>query len=139
MHTSRRVFAVAILLVVAFGSNGLIAQEAEFSAEEPSETRVVDGTVLNPGATQPIDIQFEFTGSEEDLEAAILVPGMDLRVELLEPRFREESFTFAFQEPGGGDRIECTLFRNRDGSFDGDCMEEDGGAPGQMTVEPTGY
>lgn len=140
MHTSKRAAVFALLFGAAFGTSPMAAQEVK-SGEEgaPSESRIVDATVLNPGSTQPMDIQFEFTGSEENLRAAILVPGVDLRVELLEPRFHEKTFTFAFQEPGGGDRIECTLFRNRDDSFDGDCMEEGGGAPGQMTLEPTGY
>ena len=140
MHTSTRAAGLAILFAAAFGASGLAAQEATAgAAETPSESRVVDGTVLNPGATEPMDIQFEFTGSGDDLQAAILVPGVDMRVELLEPHFAEKKFTFAFQEPGGTDRIECDLFRKRDDSFQGDCMKEGGGAPGQITIEPSGY
>lgn len=81
----------------------------------------------DPGTQSPVD-----PGNEA-------VPGANLRVELLEPHFAEKKFTFAFQEPGGTDRIECDLFRKRDDSFQGDCMKEGGGAPGQITIEPTGY
>lgn len=127
------------MFVAAFGASELAAQEAASAGETSSESHIVDGTVLNPGATEPMDIQFEFTGAGDDLAAAILVPGANLRVELLEPRFLAKKFTFAFVEPGGTTRIECDLFRKRDDSFQGDCMEEGGGAPGQITIEPTGY
>lgn len=140
MSKSARAAGVAILFATVFGASDLAAQgTASDDAAAPSESHVVDGTVLNPGATEPMDIQFEFTGSGDDLQAAILVPGANLRVELLEPRFLEKKFTFAFVEPGGTTRIECDLFRKRDDSFQGDCMEEGGGAPGQITIEPTGY
>ena len=140
MNRSARTAGLAILFAAAFGASEVVAQEAASGGgETPSERRVVDGTVLNPGATEPMDIQFEFTGSGEDLQAAILVPGASLRVDLLEPLFLEKQFTFAFHEPGGTDRIECALFRANDDSFKGDCLEEGGGAPGQMTLEPTGF
>lgn len=139
MHTKTRTPGLAFLFVAAFGASELSAQEAASAGAASPEDHIVDGTVLNPGATVPMDIQFAFAGSGDDLEAAIVVPGANLRVELLEPLFTDEKFTFAFQEPGGTDRIECDLFRKRDDSFQGDCMKEGGGAPGQITVEPTGY
>lgn len=140
MSSSARTAVFIALFAVASGASDIAAQEAASTAAEASpEAHVVAATVLNPGATAPMDINFEFTGSGDDLEAAIVVPGVNLRVELLEPRFHEKKFTFAFIEPSGTDRIECTLFRDRDDSFSGDCAEQGGGAPGQMTLEPTGY
>lgn len=140
MSASARTALLVALFAAASGASELTAQDAmSADAETPPEPHVVAGTVLNPGGTVPMDVSFEFTGSGDDLQAAILVPGMNLRVELLEPQFDETKFTFAFVEPGGNERIECTLFRDRSDAFSGDCMQEGGGAPGQMTVEPTGY
>ena len=140
MHKSARAAGFAVLFAAALGASELTAQEAASGDREtPSESRVVDGTVMPPGVTEPMDMHFEFTGSGDDLQATIHVPGANVRVELLEPLFDEDTFTFAFHEPDGTDRIECVLFREADDSFKGDCMEEGGGAPGQMTLEPTGF
>lgn len=140
MPKSLRAAGFAVLFAAALGASELAAQEAVSENEEtPSESRVVDGTVMPPGAPEPMDIHFEFTGSGNDLQATIHVPGANVRVELVDPVVGEKQFTFAFYEPDGTDRIECTLLRASDDSFKGDCLETDGGAPGQMTLEPTGF
>lgn len=140
LNRSARAAGFAVLFAAALGASELTAQEAASGEEEtPSESHVVDGTVMPPGATEPMEMHFEFKGSGDDLQATIHVPGANVRVELLEPLFNENAFTFAFHEPDGTNRIECVLFREGDDSFKGDCMEEDGGAPGHMTMEPTGF
>lgn len=140
MHKSARVAGFAVLFAAALGASELGAQETASGDEEtPAESRVVDGTVMPPGAPEAMDIHFEFTGSGDDLRATIHVPGANVRVELVDTVVGEKQFTFAFYEPDGTDRIECVLLRADDDSFKGDCMEESGEAPGQMTLEPTGF
>ena len=138
---NRSTFALlAAGMFVLSTTSDLRAQEAEAeapdtAAEAPAEVQVVGATFLNPGALEPMALNAEFTGSGNDLAAALSVPGMDLRVELNELLITADKFTFSFIEPGGELTVECSLFKLDDGSFRGDCFAGDDGSSAEMTIE----
>ncbi|MDH3428160.1 MAG: hypothetical protein OEM23_06970 [Gemmatimonadota bacterium] len=128
------VLAVGTFLVAAHGLHAQeAAPEAAEAAEAASDVQVVGATFLNPGAMEPMALNAEFTGSGDDLTAALTVPGMDLRVELNELLITDDTFTFSFLEPGGTLTIECSLYKLDDASFRGECFAGDDTA--EMTIE----
>ncbi len=106
---------------------------AEATADTPSDVQFVDATLLNPGAFEPMALNIEFSGSGDEWAAAITVPGLEMRIELLDLLLSEDKFSFSMVPPGG-DEIECTLYQLSDDSFRGDCFD-DGGTGVEMTID----
>ena len=127
---------IALLAAGAFlfaGVSHVHAQEAADAGEEDVEVavdvdvRVVAGSVVNPGDVDPMDLNFEFSGAGESLQAEITVPGAEgMRIVMNELLITDTRFTFSFQAPGNSSYIECDLERMQDDSFYGDCFDDEG-------------
>jgi hypothetical protein len=125
---------LAVLTIGAFlmAATGLHAQEAAAEAEAPAaatpaDLQVVAGSVLNPGTVDPMPLNFEFTGSGDDLEGAITVPAVeDMRIVMNDLMLTDSRFTFSFNAPGNEELIECDLERQDDDSFAGECFDDAG-------------
>jgi len=134
------VFAGASDLRAQDGDDETVAEAAAESAsdavaEVASDVQVVDASILNPGAMEPMDLNVEFSGSGDELAAAITVPGMEMRIELNEMLFTDDTFSFSFIAPGEDLVIECSLFELGDESFRGECFAGDDGTTAEMTIE----
>ena len=106
---------------------------ADATADAPSDVQVVDATILNPGAFEPMALNVEFSGFGDSMTAALTVPDMEgFRMEMNDLRFSDKGLTFTFLEPGGT-TIDCDLMRLEDDSFRGEC--DAGGVPIEMTIE----
>jgi hypothetical protein len=93
----------------------------------------VDAAIIRPGAFEPMALNVEFSGSGDELAAAITVPGAaGMRMEMSDLLISDEAFKFSFLEPGGTN-IECSLIRLEDDSFRGECGSG-GGDPVEMTI-----
>ena len=138
----RSIFALLAAGIFVFaGTSDLRAQEADTEAaaettaeaatETPSDLQVVEATILNPGAFEPMEFNVEFSGSGDDLDAAITIPGTEMRIEMNDLLVADEEFTFSLVDPGGSE-IECTLYQLDDDSYRGECT--DGGEAAEMTL-----
>ncbi len=106
---------------------------ADATADVTADVQVVDATILNPDAFEPMALAIEFSGSGDEWAAALTVPGMEMRIELLDLLLTEDEFTFSLVPPGD-DLIECALYQLDDDSFRGECVDDDG-TSGEMTIE----
>ncbi len=128
----RSTFAVLTMGAFLMAAPGLHAQEAGAEAEAPAveapaDLQVIAGSILNPGSVDPMPLNFEFTGSGDDLEGAITVPAVeDMRIVMNELMLTDSRFTFSFQAPGNSNYIECDLERQDDDSFSGECFDDTG-------------
>jgi hypothetical protein len=105
---------------------------ADATADVLSGVQVVDATFLNPGSFEPMALAIEFSGSGDEWAAALTVPGMEMRIELLDLLLTEDEFSFSLV-PSGDDLIECKLYQLDDDSFRGECVDDEG-TPGEMTI-----
>jgi hypothetical protein len=127
-------------MFIVSGTSGLVAQEVaadaseEVAADGQTDIQVVEATILNPGAFEPMDLNVEFSGSGDDLAAVISIPGMDMRIDLADLLLADDEFSFSLINPGG-QLIECNLYQLDDESFRGDCTDGDGEAA-EMTLGP---
>ena len=129
MKTAGMAVLAAGLLLGATSS--LAAQDGT----DAPEVRVIPGTFTNENNIDPMDLNFEFSGSGETLEAAITIPGVEsLRIEMNDLLLTDELFNFSFVEPSGTEVIECSLERLSDDSFRGECFGSEGS--GEMTIDP---
>lgn len=137
----RSTFALfAAGMFVFAGASDLRAQDGdagtadEAATETPSDVQIVEATILNPGAMEPMDLNVEFSGSGDELAAAITLPGMEMRIELTDLLITDDAFSFSFTAPGEDLVIDCSLFRLGDESFRGDCFAGDDGTSAEMTI-----
>lgn len=113
--------------LVAASATHLHAQEVDADADTPSDVRVVEGSITNPGSVDPMPLNFEFSGSGDGLAAAITVPAVaDMRIVMNELMLTDSRFTFSFAAPGDETLIECDLERQDDDSFEGECFDDEG-------------
>ncbi len=138
----RSTFALlAAGMFVFAGTSNLHAQEAaadpvvdateQADSEAATDVQVVEATILNPGAFEPMELNVEFSGSGDDLAAAIMIPGMEMRFELTDLLLVDDEFSFLFVSPGGQE-VECTLYELDDTSFRGECLAD--GEVAEMTI-----
>ncbi len=106
---------------------------ADATADIASDVQVVDATFQNPGSFEPMALAIEFSGSGDEWAAALTVPGMEMRIELLDLLLTEDEFTFSLVPPGD-DLIECALYQLDDDSFRGECVDDEG-MSGEMTID----
>ncbi len=105
---------------------------ADATEEVPSDVQVVEASIINPGAFEPMALNVEFSGSGDDLAATITIPGMEMRIALDDLLLTDDLFSFSLVNPGG-QAIECSLYQLDDESYRGECM--DGGGEGaEMTI-----
>ncbi len=108
------------------------AEAAAAATEEaPSDVQLVEASILNPGAFEPMELNVEFSGSGDNLAAAITIPGMEMRIGLDDMLLTDDLFSFSFVNPGG-QAVECSLFRLDDNSFRGECLAD--GEVAEMTI-----
>jgi hypothetical protein len=136
----RSIFALLAAGIFVFsGTSDLRAQEAaadvteEVVAETPIDVQVVEATIINPGAFEPMDLNVEFSGSGDELAAAITIPEMDMRIDLNDLLISDDEFSFSLVNPGG-QAIACTLYQLDDDSYRGDCMAEGDDESAEMTL-----
>lgn len=134
----RSIFALLTAGMFVFaGTSDVLAQDAaadvteEVVVETQIDVQVVEATILNPGAFEPMELNVEFSGSGDDLAAAITVPGMEMRIELTDLLLVDDEFSFSLINPGGQE-IDCTLFELDDTSFRGECLAD--GEIAEMTL-----
>ncbi len=99
--------------------------DAAATVEAPSDLQVVEASFLKPGAFEPMALNVEFSGSGDDLAAAITIPGTEMRFELTDLLLVDDEFSFSLVTDGGN-AMECWLYQVDDDSFRGECMAEDG-------------
>lgn len=100
--------------------------------DTPSDVQVVDASIVNPGAVEPMALNVEFSGSADEWAGALTIPGMEMRIDLDDMLLTDDLFSFSLVN-SGGQEIECSLFRLDDDSFRGECT--DGGGEGaEMTI-----
>ena len=87
-------------------ADATIEPAADATADIASDVQVVDATFQNPGSFEPMALAIEFSGSGDEWAAALTVPGMEMRIELLDLLLTEDEFTFSLVPPGD-DLIEC--------------------------------
>ena len=137
MRRSTFALFVAGMFIIA-GTTDLRAQDAaaadETTAEIPTDVQIVAATIINPGAFEPMDLNVEFSGSGDDLAAAITIPGMEMRIDLNDLLVADDEFSFSLINPGG-QTIECNLYQLDDESFRGECFAGDDGTTAEMTIE----
>ena len=140
----RSILALLTVGIFVFASSSdLRAQEAaaeapadaseEAAPETPTDVQVVEATIINPGAFEPMELNVEFSGSGDDLAAAITIPGMEMRIDLNDLLVADDEFSFSLVNPGG-QAIECALYQLDDESYRGECMAEGEGEPAEMTL-----
>jgi hypothetical protein len=134
----RSTFALlAAGMFIFAGTSELSAQDAaaadETTAETPTDVQVVEATIINPGAFEPMDLNVEFSGSGDDLAAVITIPGMEMRIDLNDLLVADDEFSFSLINPGG-QAIECNLYQLDDESYRGECMAEGEGEAAEMTL-----
>jgi len=133
MRFSTALFAALLLLAAAPSLQAQDAGGDDGAAPDAVQATIVDATFMSPDQMQPTEVQVEFTGSGDDLGGTILVPGADLRIELLEMMLSDDRLTFTFEDPGGAATIDCSLNHLKDHSFRGPC--EAGGQTVEMTID----
>jgi len=135
----RSTFALLTAGMFVFaGTSDVLAQEAADVAEEvvvetQIDVQVIEATIMNPGAFEPMELNVEFNGSGDDLAAAITIPGMEMRIDLNDLLVADDEFSFSLVNPGGQE-IECTLYELDDASYRGECMAVGEGEAAEMTL-----
>jgi len=121
------------------GTTDLRAQDAaadvteDVVVETQIDVQVVEATIINPGAFEPMDLNVEFSGSGDDLAAAITIPGMEMRIDMNDLLVGDDEFSFSLVNPGG-QAIDCTLYQLDDESYRGECMAEGEDESAEMTL-----
>ena len=117
-----RIAKSPIILAVALTAGAVAPGQAMAQQEAGGKDQVVDGSVLNPGATEPLVLNFNCSGAGEDLAGAITVPGVEaLRMDLRDVVVTTDRFMFVYTSPDGTE-IECTLLEEGGEGFRGECM-----------------
>ncbi len=138
MRRSISALLVAGIFVFA-GTSDVLAQDAaadvaeEVVVETQIDVQVVEATIINPGAFEPMELNVEFSGSGDDLAAAITIPGMEMRIDLTDLVLANDEFSFSLTNPGGQE-IECSLYQLDDESYRGECTAEGEDEAAEMTL-----
>jgi len=118
--------AVALALLLAVGP----ARGQELA------TGTWTGTVTPPEEAS-IEVQYEVSYDEEGaLQITLLPPagvGAPPSIPFREEALTEESLTFSWT--AGSTDLDCELLLLEDGSFEGECVDDDG-MPGYLTMVP---
>lgn len=130
-------------MFVLAGTSNLHAQEAaadpvvdateQADSEAATDVQVVEATIFSPDAFEPMELNVEFSGSGDDLAAAITMPGMEMRIDLTGLVLTDDEFKFSMTSPGG-EEVECTLYQLDDASYRGECMAEGEDDFAEMTL-----
>lgn len=118
--------AVALALTLAVGP----ARGQELA------TGTWTGTVTPPGETA-LEVQYEVSYDEEGALAITLLPpagvGAPPSIPFNDIALEDEALTFGWS--AGDTALDCELLLLEDGSFEGECVDEDG-VPGFLTMVP---
>lgn len=122
----------AILAVVALA---LFVAVAPANAQE-LEAGTWTGTVTPPD-DPTFDVEYEVSYDEEGALAITLIPpagsGAPPSIPFRDAAFEDEALTFSWT--AGSTALTCELLLLEDGSFEGECVDEDG-VPGHLTMVP---
>lgn len=120
--------AVAVLLVASVSTASVpVAQELQAGNWT--------GTVAAPDGVV-IDAVFVVTNTDDVLGIAIQIPEVGVTLETIEPKL--EGVELTFEIAMDTDFISCTLRRDDEGAYGGDCVDQDGGTGHMMMTPPTG-
>lgn len=123
---TRITFAVALALSLTVGPAG--AQELA--------TGTWTGTVTPPD-DPTLEVQYEVSYDEEGALAITLLPpagiGAPPSIPLRDVALEDGSLTFSWNP--GGTALDCELLLLEDGSFEGECVDDEG-VPGFLTMVP---
>lgn len=93
------------------------------------------GTVTPPDDA-PLSVEYEVSYDEEGALQITLIPPPDVaappRIPFRDIELQEEILLFSW---AAGPEVTCELLLQEDGSFEGECWDDDG-TPGQLTMVP---
>lgn len=124
----RAPLAALAALTLLFAASPMPAQELA--------TGTWTGTIAPPGETA-LDVQYEVSYDEEGALAITLLPpagvGAPPSIPFSDVALEDEALTFAWS--AGSTALDCELLLLEAGSFEGECVDEDG-VPGYLTMVP---
>lgn len=124
----------ASLVLSLLAAPQAFAQEAE----EEHGDHMHHGTLTGPDGT-PLDVTYEMSPTEDGVEGWFVVhtpDGQEFRLEMHDLSVSEEMVTYYWNPPGSDVMISCELASDGEGGWAGDCIDNEDGETGQMTMGP---
>ena len=125
MRVAQQVFVAATALALALPAAAAAQQPAQLAAGRWT------GTVTTPGG-ETVAVSYTIT-AKNDTTAISIDAAQHGVFEASGVKLEPGKVTFTFTP---GPTVTCVLTRKDDGSFAGECNDDGGGAPAQMTMVP---
>ncbi|MDH3297095.1 MAG: hypothetical protein OEM23_01520 [Gemmatimonadota bacterium] len=127
----------ASLLIVLFVAPQAVAQDDEGMVEADKAHHVHLGTMTPPGQ-QAMDISYEISMVDGGHEGWIVVNagGQEIRVEMEDLEMNRDLVSYHWSPPDGDVIITCELEASEGGGWAGECIDNEDGETGLMTIAP---
>lgn len=107
-------------------------------AEEKHGDHVHHGTMTTPDGSA-LDVMYEMSPVGDGVEGWFVVhtpDGQEFRMEMRDLSVSEEMVSYHWSAPGADIMISCELASDGEGGWAGDCIDNEDGETGQMTMGP---
>ena len=129
----------AVLLCASLILSLLTAPQAfAQDAEEEHADHMHHGTMTGPDGT-PLDVMYEMSPTQDGVQGWFVVhtpDGQEFRIEMRDLSVSEEMVTYYWSPPGADVMISCALASDGEGGWAGDCIDNEDGETGHMTMGP---
>ena len=132
---------LASLLVVILMAPQALAQDAEDKQDADKKAFKEHhhmGTMTAPNQQESMDIKYVMSMDDGEHKAWIVadVMGESVKVEMMDLEMNEGIVTYSWSPPDSDVVISCELAASDDGGWAGDCIDNEDGDVGQMTMGP---
>jgi hypothetical protein len=132
---------LASLLLVILMAPQAFAQEAEDNQDADKKSfkeHYHMGTMTPPDQQESMDIKYVMSMADGEHKAWIVadVMGESLKVEMMDLEMNEGVVTYSWSPPDSDVVISCELAASDEGGWAGDCIDNEDGDVGQMTMGP---
>jgi len=132
---------LASLLLVILVAPQAFAQDAEDNQDADKKAfkdHYHMGTITSPGQEWSMDIKYVMSMAD-GMHKGWIVPdvnGESMKVEMMDIKMDGEVVSYSWSPPGSDEIMSCELTAADEGGWAGDCIGNEDGEGGQMTMGP---